>query len=178
MVSSFTIYYINALLFHVSSFTVYYINAFSRAVPGKAGKAGALPRFCKIESGGGGGGSSGGGSSGGGSSGGGSSGGGSSGGSSSSALPPYWWSYLARARAAALVIKAEDCLYSKANACSKTCMNVLTLHVSSSTIYCMNALLFHVSSFTIYYMNALVIKANNPLFSRANACCKHLFYIS
>ena len=57
-------------------------------------------------------------------------------------------------------------------------MNVLTLHVSSSTIYCMNALLFHVSSFTIYYMNALVIKANNPLYSRANACCKHLFYIS
>ena len=78
----------------------------------------------------------------------------------------------------ALVIKAEDRLYSKANACSKICMNVLTLHVSSSTIYCMNALLFHVLSFTIYYMNALVIKANNPLYSRANACCKHLFYIS
>ena len=60
----------------------------------------------------------------------------------------------------ALVIKAEDCLYSKANACSKTCMNVLTLHISSYTIYCMNALLFHVLSFTIYYMNALVIKAS------------------
>ena len=57
-------------------------------------------------------------------------------------------------------IKAEDCLYSKANARSKTCMNVLTLHVSSYTIYCMNALLFHVLSFTIYYMNALVIKAS------------------
>ena len=38
----------------------------SGAVPGKAGKAAALPQFCKIESGGG---------------------------------PPYWWSYLARARA-------------------------------------------------------------------------------
>ena len=41
----------------------------SGAVPGKAGKATALPQFCKIESGGG-----------------------------SGGAPPYWWSNLARGR--------------------------------------------------------------------------------